>query len=181
MRPALETTSVPAWAIDAVCPDADLSGRYWTVVALGERAEPISARWTAQIVARQPNAAVRVHTVADDAAAADAVTADLVDAVVGWRLMIAGPADGCLRLRAVALRCGVADDEITIASTTVDVRAVHCAHCGALTRAEADLEDVVACVGCDRELVVHYHVSRRLGAHLGFAADVGPAAESGTP
>jgi hypothetical protein len=181
MRPALETTSVPAWAIHAVRPDADLSGRYWTVVALGERAEPIAAHWTAQIAARHPHAEVRVHTVADDAAAADAVTADLVGAVVGWRLMIAGPADGCLRLRAYALQCGVADDEITIASTTVDIRAVHCAHCGTVTRAEADLADVVACVGCDRELVVHYHVSRRLGAHLGFAANVGPAPESSAP
>jgi dimethylamine monooxygenase subunit C len=181
MRPALDTTSVPAWTIHAVRPDADLSGRYWTVVAMGQGAEPIAADWTAQIAARHPGADVRVHAVADDVAAADAVATDLVDAVVGWRLMIAGPADACLRLRAAALQCGVADDEITIASTTVDIRAVHCVHCGALIRAKVDLEDVVACVGCDRELVVHYHVSRRLGAHLGFAADVGPAAELSTP
>jgi hypothetical protein len=181
MNPALETTSVPVWAIHAVRPDADLSGRYWSVVALGERAESIAAHWTAQIAARHPQAEVRVHAVADDVAAADAVTADLADAVVGWRLMIAGPADGCLRLRAFALQCGVADDEITIASASVGIRTVHCAHCGVLTRAEADLGDVVMCAGCDRELVVHYHVSRRLGAHLGSAADVGPAAESSTP
>jgi dimethylamine monooxygenase subunit C len=177
MRPAIETTSVPAWAIHAVRPDADLSGRYWTVVAIGDLAGPIAADWTAQIAVHRPQAEVRVHTVADDAAAAAAVTADLACAVVGWRLMIAGPADRCLRLRAHALRSGVADDEITIASTTVDIRAVHCAHCGTVTRAEAGLGDVVACTGCDHGLVVHHHVSRRLGAHLGFAADVGPATD----
>jgi hypothetical protein len=168
MRPALETTSVPAWAIRAACPAADTSGRYWTVVAIGDQTVHIVDDWTAQILACHPGADVRVHVVADDVAAADAVTADLAHAVVGWRLMIAGPADVCLRLRAHALRCGVADDEITVASTAVAVRAVHCAHCGTLTRAEVDLEDVVMCTGCDRELLVYYHVSRRLGAHLGF-------------
>lgn len=168
MRPALESTSVPAWAIRAVCPPADTSGRYWTVVAMGEPAEAIAADWTTQIVACHPGAEVRVHPVADDAAAAEAVTADLAQARVGWRLMIAGPADGCLRVRAHALRSGAADDEITVASTAVAVRAVHCAHCGELTRAKVDLEGVVTCTGCDRELLVYYHVSRRLGAHLGF-------------
>jgi dimethylamine monooxygenase subunit C len=181
MRPAIETTSVPTWAIHAVRPDADLSGRYWTVVAMDDPAEEIAADWTAQIAARHPRAEVRVHTIADAAAAAAAVTADLAGAVVGWRLMIAGPADRCLRLRAHAVQCGVADDEMTVASTTVSVRAVHCAHCGTVTRAEAGLEDIVACAGCDHELVVHYHVSRRLGAHLGFAADVEPATASSPP
>jgi hypothetical protein len=168
MRPALESTSVPPWALRAECPAADTSGRYWSVVAIGDQAGCIADDWTAQIVARHPGADVRVHAVADDVAAAEAVTVDLAHAVVGWRLMIAGPADACLRLRAHALRFGVADDEITVASTTVAVRAVHCAHCGTLTRTEVDLEDVAMCTGCDRELLVYYHVSRRLGAHLGF-------------
>lgn len=168
MRPALESTSVPSWAVSAECPAADTSGRYWTVVAVGDRAGRIVDDWTAQIRACHPGAEVRVHTVADDVAASAAVTADLAHAVVGWRLMIAGPADACLRVRAHALRSGVADDEITVGSTAVDVRAVHCAHCGTLTRAEVDLEDVVLCSGCGRELLVYYHVSRRLGAHLGF-------------
>lgn len=175
MRPALETTSVPAWAIHAApTPDADLSGRYWTVVALDDPAQFVVTDWLAQITARHPNASVRIHRVADDAAGLEVVTADLSDAVVGWRLMIAGPAAACLRLRAYALQRGVGDDEIIVASTTVAARDVHCAHCGTVSRAghetnPVDLEDVVSCAGCGRELLVHYHVSRRLGAHLGFA------------
>ena len=173
MRPALESTSVPSWATATVRPDADLSGRYWTVVALCSVAEEIAAYWIAQISAHDPRADVRVHVAADDRAAADAVTADLADAVVGWRLMIAGPADACLRLRALALQCGAADDEIIVASTTVATRDVRCAHCQTVTRAEVDLEGVVQCSGCARKVVVHYHVSRRLGAHLGFMTDAG--------
>ena len=145
MKPALESTSVPAWAVREVRPDADTSGRYWTVVTLCDQAEPVVTEWTAQILARRPAAEVRVHRVRDDAAASAAVSADLADAVVGWRLMIAGPADACLRLRAHALRHGVGDDEITVASTAVAVRDVRCAHCAAVTRAEVDLEGVLPC------------------------------------
>ncbi len=173
MRPALESTSVPSWASAPERPDADVSGRYWTVVALCRGAEEVAADWTAQIFAHDPRADVRVHLVADDRAAAQAVTDDLADAVVGWRLMIAGPADACLRLRALALQAGVADDEITVASIAVAARDVRCAHCGTVTNAEVDLEDVLQCSGCARKVVVHYHVSRRLGAHLGFMTGAG--------
>jgi uncharacterized Rossmann fold enzyme len=173
MRPALETTSVPLWATSTARPDADLSGRYWTVVAIGAEAEAVATDWAAQIAAYAPRADIRVHRVADDGAAQEALSADLVDAVVGWRLMIAGPAHACLRVRARALRCGVADDEITVATTAVAVRAVRCALCGTVTSAEMGLGDVLSCSGCGRSVVVHHHVSRRLGAHLGFLADAG--------
>jgi ribosomal protein S27E len=85
--------------------------------------------------------------------------------------MIAGPADACLRLRAHAVDCGVADDEITVASSEVASRDVRCVHCGTVTHAAIDLEDVLPCTGCGRNLLVYYHVSRRLGAHLGFTID----------
>ncbi|CAN5728386.1 dimethylamine monooxygenase subunit DmmA family protein [soil metagenome] len=173
MRPALETTSVPTWATSTVRPDADLSGRHWTVVAIGTEAEDIAASWRAQIVADAPLADIRVHRVVDDRAAQAAVTADIVAAVVGWRLMIAGPAHACLRVRAHALQCGVADDEITVASTAVAIRDVRCALCGTVTSAEMNLGDLLPCSGCSRNVVVHHHVSRRLGAHLGFMADAG--------
>jgi dimethylamine monooxygenase subunit C len=171
MKPALELTSVPGWATTPTRPDADVSGRYWTVVAFGRDTADIVATWTAQLAARHPDAAPRVHLVDDDAAARATVTAALADAVVGWRLMIAGPADACLRLRAHALNCGVGDDEITVASTEVATRDVRCVHCGTVRHAAVDLEDVLPCTGCDRNLLVYYHVSRRLGAHLGFMID----------
>lgn len=173
MRPALEMTSVPLWATDTVRPDADLSGRYWTVLAIGSEAGDVATDWAAQIAAHAPRAEIRVHRVGDDGAAQDALSADLVDAVVGWRLMIAGPAHACLRVRAQALRSGVADDEITVATTAVAIRAVRCALCGTVTSAEMGLGDVLSCSGCGRNVIVHHHVSRRLGAHLGFLADAG--------
>lgn len=172
MNPAIESTSVPAWAVRTLCPAADTSGRFWTVVAFGAAAGPVVADWAAQIRAHRPDAEVRVHRAADDAMAVAAINADIAGAVVGWRLMLAGPADICLRLRAHALRSGVSDDEITVASTAVATRDVRCAHCATVTNADVDLDGVLACAGCRRELVVHAHVSRRLGAHLGSM--VGP-------
>jgi dimethylamine monooxygenase subunit C len=44
-------------------------------------------------------------------------------------------------------------------------------HCGTVTHAAVDLDDILPCAGCDRNLLVYYHVSRRLGAHLGFMVD----------
>lgn len=177
MTPAIELTSVPAWAVGPTRPGADLSGRYWTVIAFddgssdGGAVTEIIAAWITQIDARHPGSRPRVHLVSDAVAAQNAVTADLATALVGWRLMIAGPADACLRLRAHAVRHGVGDDEITVASTAVTHLDVHCAHCRAVTRAEVELEGVVRCIACKRSLVVHHHVSRRIGAYLGSMAD----------
>jgi hypothetical protein len=178
MTPALELTSVPSWAVAVTNPEADLSGRQWTVVAFGPGTADIVARWSDQIASRQGLAAARVHRVNDDAAARTAVDQDLADAVVGWRLMMAGPADACLRLWAHALAAGVSDDEITVASSDVATRDVRCVHCGAITSTPAALEDVIGCTGCDRNLLVYYHVSRRLGAHLGFMIDAEEPAQA---
>ncbi|MET0897569.1 MAG: dimethylamine monooxygenase subunit DmmA family protein [Mycobacterium sp.] len=174
MKPALETTSVPGWSTAARRPDADLSGRSWTVVGFGPDAQPMVSAWQEQILGADPAAAIMVHLVDEadgDRAAAQAVDTDLADALVGWRLMIGGPADACLRLRAHALRRGVGDDEIVVGSTAVATRDVLCAHCQARTRAEVGLEEVLPCAGCGRNLFVYYHVSRLKGAHLGFMVD----------
>lgn len=169
---------MPAWAVAPTRPGADLSGRYWTVVAFDHgSAETVEivADWTAQIAAHHPGSSPRVHLVADDVAAQNAVTADLATALVGWRLMIAGPADACLRLRAHAVRRDVGDDEVTVASTAAAHRDVHCAHCRSVTRAAVELEGAVPCIGCGRKLIVHPHVSRRIGAHLGVLTDADEA------
>jgi dimethylamine monooxygenase subunit C len=171
VKPALELTSVPPWAVAPTIPEADLSGTAWTVVAIGPDADGIVETWCAQIGSADPDAAPRVHRVDGTAAAQRMIDADLAIARVGWRLMIAGPADDCLPVRAHAVRNEVADDEITVASTDVTRRTVHCVHCGRRTTAQVALEDTVACAGCDRRLLVYYHVSRRHGAHLGFMVD----------
>ncbi|MBX7431433.1 hypothetical protein JDV09_04815 [Mycobacterium sp. Y57] len=173
MSPALELTSVPPWATTPTRPDADTTGRSWTVIAFGPAGAGVAHRWSAQLAAAGTGSAPRVHEIADgaDDAARAALGADLADARVGWRLMMAGPADACLRLRAHAVTLGVADDEMTVASTDVTSRSVQCVHCRTVTSAAVQLEDVVPCAGCGRNLLVYYHVSRRQGAHLGFMVD----------
>ena len=167
---------MPAWAVAPGRGNADLTGRYWTLVAIDSSADAtgpaalIVADWTKQILATHPDANPRVHRVADDRAALAAVTTDLSCALVGWRLMIAGPANLCLRLRAHALAHHVGDDEIVVASTDVTHRDVYCVHCRAVTRAAVELDDVLECAGCGRRLAVQAHVSRRIGAHLGVLA-----------
>lgn len=189
MTPALELTSIPTWATAPVRPPADLSGRTWTIVSFetSDAADTV-AEWIGQLAGRNADAgaseatgngpAVTVHRVRDDAEARAAIEADAASALVGWRLMLNGPADACLRARAVAVGLGVGDDELVVATVDVGTRDVHCAHCRAVTRADVELEHVVPCSGCGRNLFVYYHVSRRLGAHLGFMVDAetsGPA------
>jgi dimethylamine monooxygenase subunit C len=169
MKPELASTSVPPWTSVPVRPPVDLTGRSWSIVAI--HAEDVVRAWTDELAERRPDATVRVHLVGTDAEASAAITADVAAAVVGWRLMLAGPADACLRMRALAIAAGVGDDELTVATTEVATRDVRCAHCGITTNAEVGLEGVVACSGCGRKLFVYYHVSRRLGAHLGFMVD----------
>lgn len=170
MSPPLDLTSVPPWAVTPLRPPADLTGRQWTVLAIGDDAAAIAADWTAQIAAHRPGASPRVHIVADTAQACRALRDDLAHATVGWRLLLAGPAHACLRVRADALELGAADDEITVASTEVATREIYCAHCRAISTAEVGLTETLPCDGCGRELFVYYHVSRRLGTHLGFVS-----------
>lgn len=170
MTPPLELTSVPPWTLVPLRPPADLTGRYWTVLAIGDDANAVAADWVAEIGAHRPDAEPGVHLVEDAGAACRALEADLTDAVVGWRLLLAGPAHDCLRVRARALELGVGDDEITVASTEVATREVYCAHCRTVTTGRVHLTETLPCTGCGRELFVYYHVSRRLGTHLGFAS-----------
>ncbi len=76
MTPDLELTSVPAWAVEPTCPAADLTGRHWTVLAVGIDAAAIAARWVDEIRTVHPDARPRVHEVADADAACAALDAD---------------------------------------------------------------------------------------------------------
>ncbi|MGK2868463.1 MAG: dimethylamine monooxygenase subunit DmmA family protein [Mycobacterium sp.] len=174
MRPDLELTSVPGWAIASALPAADLTGRSWTIIAFGPRAADVARDWVAQIAAAGRESAVRRYELAewDDLGEGPAaLRADLAGARVGWRLMMAGPADACLGLRGVATILGIAEDEMTIATTDVGSRAVHCVHCGAVTRARVQLDEVLPCQACGRKLLVYHHVSRHSGAYMGFMVD----------
>ena len=168
MRPALELTSVPPWTITATVPDADTSGRAWTIIAIGH-AQDVITRWEGQLGDHRNS--VEVHRVDTDEQARAVIDTAVATAVVGWRLMIAGPAYLNLRVRAHALAHGIADDEITIASTEVAHRDVFCTHCRAVTTAAVEIDGLVGCTGCGRKLVVHYHVSRRAGEFLGYMVD----------
>ncbi|WP_167103342.1 dimethylamine monooxygenase subunit DmmA family protein [Mycobacterium sp. DL592] len=169
MSPNLALTSVPPWAVEEVRPPADLSGRSWTVLAIGTDAEPVAQQWAAEVGSHHAGAALRIHHVSDAEAACSVLAADVADAVVGWRLLLAGPAHACLRVRSRAIDLGVGDDEMTVATTEVNTRTVYCAHCRHVSTAEIELTGELPCTGCGRRLFVHYHVSRRVGSHLGFA------------
>ncbi|MGW0160580.1 dimethylamine monooxygenase subunit DmmA family protein [Mycobacterium sp. NPDC003323] len=171
MKPDIDVTSVPGWAIRPSRPPADTSGRSWTVIVLDEGASEIADRWRQQIAATGGESGMVVHRVTGIDAALTALRTDLAGARVGWRLMLAGSAQSCLVLRAEAVSLGVADDEITVATTDVAARSVRCVHCLTVTGARVAVEEVLPCSGCGRNLVVYYHVSRRAGAHLGFMVD----------
>ena len=171
MKPDLDVTSVPGWAIVPPTPPADTGGRSWTDITLDAAGIAVAHEWQRQIAQAAEQSAVRVHRPADMAEAVTALRTDLAYATVGWRLMVAGPAHACLALRAEAVALGVADDEMTFASTEVAARSVQCVHCSTVNDVVVELEDVTPCTGCGRNLLVYYHVSRRRGTYLGFMAD----------
>lgn len=166
----LAHTSVPAWAVTPTTPAVDPTGRRYTVITVGQDASGVADIWLAGLGPLGPGA-VR-HIAADDAdGAVRALQSELTEARVGWRLLVAGPAGACLGLRAAALRAGVEEDEMVIASTALGGNSVYCAHCGEYTRSDAAVNDTVACRGCRRNLLIHHHVARRTGSYLGFMAD----------
>lgn len=164
-------TSVPDWTREPVVQPADPLGRVHTVIeVVGEdpaATAPVVAGWVAGLDGRD----VRHRACPDTAAAVAALEADLVTAKVGHRVLVAGSADACLAVRAAGVRGGLADDEMAFGVVSVETRTVWCVHCSAATVAKLALDDVVACSGCERGLLVYPHVSRRTGQHLGFMVD----------
>lgn len=169
MSPPIELTSVPPWALAATTPPADTTGRTYSIIAFGEPGRVVAAQWTTELGDRLDS--VQIHVVHGVAAARAAFVTDLAAARVGWRLMVAGELADVMALRADALAGGLADDEITIATTATDVRPLLCSHCSRLQQVATAIGDVVACDGCGRNLLMYHHVSRRRAAFLGFMVD----------
>ncbi|MDT9594006.1 dimethylamine monooxygenase subunit DmmA family protein [Nocardioides zeae] len=169
----MSQTSVPRWAWDDEAPleAPDPRGRTFTLLVL-PGARVVADAWAEALAGR----AVRRHDCPDADAAVAALRADLATARVGHRVLVAGSARECLAVRGAGVRAGLADDEMTFGVLDTAERAVWCVHCDTTNLAAAAIDDVVACTGCGRRLLVYPHVSRRTGAHLGFMVDAETAA-----
>ena len=160
-------TSVPRWAPGV--PAADPAARWLALVGLGARGEDVVGGWRSSA---PPTVPVWAHTAprADDDALRR-LAAEIGGARVGWRLMVAGPEVDVLAAMAGATRLGALDAEIRAAVLDTGRRRVWCAHCRTTTETARPVSGEASCRGCGRRLHVYAHVSRRLGAHLGSAAD----------
>lgn len=171
--PALVHTSVPAWAVADHAPGEEmaapgLGGASYLLVGVGRPAALVVRMWAAA-VAGTPD--VRIIETADTAAAQEALGAALAEARVGVRVWLAGPTGACLALRGTATRAGVEDDELYVAPTSTGPVELMCVHCAGVTGTDAGIGEVVPCAGCDRNLLVYHHVSRRSGRFLGYMVD----------
>ncbi|MGY1636141.1 dimethylamine monooxygenase subunit DmmA family protein [Geodermatophilus sp. SYSU D00742] len=163
----IEHTSVPRW--DAVPPAVPSGARSLALLALGPDAEDVVASWEA--TARSSGTPVSVLRVAGCEDALPWLEAETAQAVVGWRLLVAGPEADVLRARARVLALGAVPAEILPFVTGVPLRRVHCAHCDTETETTAPVDGTCTCSGCGRTLHVYHHVSRRMGAYLGYMID----------
>lgn len=171
--PALAHTSVPAWAVPKGpagpgFTGVEAVGASCVLVAVGDLAAHVIRTWAANLTA-MPD--VRIIEAADIASAQEALGAALGEARVGVRVWLAGPTGACLALRGTATCAGVEDDELYVVPTSVGPIELFCVHCAAVTTTDAAIGQVVVCDGCNRRLLVHYHVSRRSGRFLGYMVD----------
>jgi hypothetical protein len=166
----IDYSSVPTWARSAAPVDAalDTTGRSYLLVGVGSDAQPIVQRWADHLGDR---AQVRQLHAADTERAGALLRDALGVATVGIRVLVAGSTASCLRLRGIATIAGVEDDELRFAPFGTGLLDVFCAHCRAVTTAQAQVDDVVECCGCRRTLLVYHHVSRCSGQYLGFMVD----------
>lgn len=179
MPQVLDHTSVPDWALEPMIQPVDAHPAHGTILAYD--AAPVAGQWSCTLAALGvehrtmlltpfSSSATRSRSERDAWLAEERRTlrAEVERAVVGFRLLIAGPLVDVLRARAIALGSGLLDEEIVIGTTSVTVLPVTCAHCGATTVTRAAVAHVVTCMGCDLPLIVHHHVSRLRGTFLGY-------------
>lgn len=89
----------------------------------------------------------------------------LGSATVGSHLYVMGDEAFMWRIHGLARDAGLEEQEIDLSHTLSGPRQVYCVHCGLLQA--ASLTAQLACLGCDVELEVREHFSRRLGAYIG--------------
>ena len=162
-----EHTSIPRWAAEV--PAADPAARAVALLGFGSAGAQVVAEWRQQ-VRTGTDVWSRLASRADDATLAE-LEEQVRAARVGWRLMLAGPEADVLAARSLAVRCGLLDAELRTAVTDAGRKRVFCAHCRTTTEQVLPVAAVVECPGCGRRLHVYAHVSRRLGAYLGFMVD----------
>ena len=97
--------------------------------------------------------------------------AALDTAVTGWRLMLAGPASEVLFLAAHARAAGMIAAEIRMHAIDDGYARAQCVHCKTMFLTPGEPGAHVACPSCKRVLILHQHLSRRLGALVAFSAD----------
>ncbi|TMR95226.1 dimethylamine monooxygenase subunit DmmA family protein [Nonomuraea basaltis] len=168
-----DRTSVPRQAEAA--PEVDLTGRDFTVLALGSPARSVAAAWAMRIEQAGATSWVSYANELNETVL-HAFRERLTAASVGWRLMLCGPETDVLRLRTEAVRAGAVPAEIRTYVTLTDRRDVYCAHCRHVTRADIAIGGQLTCGGCGLTLVCYHHFSRRLAAYLGYQADAEEAA-----
>ena len=164
-------TNLPVWPDSP--PTIDEAGRGFILLGLRADAADVLAGWRFAIDALGRPCRQRLDT---ETSANDVLIGWLEDAlasvVVGWRLMLAGPASEVLLLSARARAAGMLESEIrSFATADIHVRG-QCVHCKTSFRCEGEPGAVVVCPGCDRHLLVHQHLSRRHAALVAFIADV---------
>ncbi|MDW5594075.1 dimethylamine monooxygenase subunit DmmA family protein [Conexibacter stalactiti] len=160
-------TSVPRWA---ELPRVDPGARRIAIVSIGDTGRDVARGWAdATRQARTPLWSAHGETA--DARVVEALREQLRHATVGWRLMLAGPELDLLRLRAEAVAAGALGEEVRQHVTSATRRRVWCTHCRTIAEHATAVGDEVGCTGCGRTLLVYHHVSRRLGAYMGFMAD----------
>jgi hypothetical protein len=161
-------STVPRWPTEP--PSVDPSGRSYVVLAFGSEALQVASDWRGEI-ARRAMPFISLDGGSDLSEMMARLTGVLGAAVTGLRLMVAGPEQEVLAVQATARAAGMLDAELALHVTSSASRRVYCVHCKTTSSVKAQVNEVSACHGCGRELLVFAHFSRRSGSYLGFLAD----------
>ncbi|MFT4126166.1 MAG: dimethylamine monooxygenase subunit DmmA family protein [Gordonia sp. (in: high G+C Gram-positive bacteria)] len=167
-------SSIPDWARPGAprTTDGPPAAASYVLVGVGESGAAQVDTWAGALGPKAPISRV-VH--ADLDGAASGLRSAIARSAVGVRVLVAASAGDGLCLRAVAVGAGLEDDELAVTVVDPDpgtaAIAVFCSHCRTTNHVAAEVDDVVGCGGCHRDLLVYYHVSRRSGAYLGFMVD----------